>query len=249
MLEHGARDAAAAGPGREGAEGLGKLKRLADSLPKTVRSGPSQEVVMEPDLDVASGHDDWPGDPAPFITLPAVITKDPRTGSPQYRHVPDAAHRRANDRDALADPQERRVRLRARHWASGSRSPSRSGAIRLDLRGDRAAPEGIDEWMFAGFLRGESVELVKAKTVDLEVPAAPTSSRGLRRSGRARSARDRSAITPATTRRRSRSRASTSPAITIAGMRSTRRSSWACRRRKTPGSARRPSGSSCRCSG
>jgi 4-hydroxy-3-polyprenylbenzoate decarboxylase len=32
-------------------------------------------------------------------------------------------------------------------------------------------PDGIDEWMFAGFLRGKSVEHVKCKTVDLEVPA------------------------------------------------------------------------------
>jgi 4-hydroxy-3-polyprenylbenzoate decarboxylase len=32
-------------------------------------------------------------------------------------------------------------------------------------------PDGIDEWMFAGFLRGRSVEHVRCKTVDLEVPA------------------------------------------------------------------------------
>ena len=32
-------------------------------------------------------------------------------------------------------------------------------------------PPGIDEFIFAGFLRGEPVELVKCKTVDLEVPA------------------------------------------------------------------------------
>src|SRR5207249_11491796 len=33
-------------------------------------------------------------------------------------------------------------------------------------------PKHIDELMLAGFLRGEAVELVQAKTVDLEVPAA-----------------------------------------------------------------------------
>ena len=32
-------------------------------------------------------------------------------------------------------------------------------------------PKHIDELMLAGFLRGDAVELVKAKTVDLEVPA------------------------------------------------------------------------------
>ena len=65
----------------EKVKGLGKLKRLADSLPKTVRSGASQEVVLEPDLDSLPIQHCWPGDPAPFITLPAVITKDPRTGT------------------------------------------------------------------------------------------------------------------------------------------------------------------------
>ena len=65
----------------EKVKGLGKLKRLADSIPRSVRSGPSQEVVLEPNLDLLPIQHCWPGDPAPFITLPAVITKDPRTGT------------------------------------------------------------------------------------------------------------------------------------------------------------------------
>jgi 4-hydroxy-3-polyprenylbenzoate decarboxylase len=64
----------------EKVKGLGKLKRLADSLPKTVSRGACQEIVLEPDLDALPIQHCWPGDPAPFITLPAVITKDPRSG-------------------------------------------------------------------------------------------------------------------------------------------------------------------------
>jgi UbiD family decarboxylase len=67
----------------EKVRGLKKLKSLADSMPKTVRSGPCQEVVLEGDavdLSLLPVQRCWPGDPAPFITLPAVITKDPRTG-------------------------------------------------------------------------------------------------------------------------------------------------------------------------
>src|ERR671914_3084887 len=64
----------------EKVKGLGKLKRLADSMPKVVSKGACQEVVLEPDLDALPIQHCWPGDPAPFITLPAVITKDPRTG-------------------------------------------------------------------------------------------------------------------------------------------------------------------------
>ncbi|MGH3034522.1 MAG: UbiD family decarboxylase domain-containing protein, partial [Gaiellaceae bacterium] len=64
----------------EKVKGLGKLKRLADSIPKTVGHGVCQELVLEPDLDLLPIQHCWPGDPAPFVTLPAVITKDPRTG-------------------------------------------------------------------------------------------------------------------------------------------------------------------------
>ena len=46
-------------------------------------AAPSQEVVLtgdDVDLDLLPIQRCWPGDPAPFITLPAVITQDPRTG-------------------------------------------------------------------------------------------------------------------------------------------------------------------------
>src|SRR6266545_1015273 len=65
-------------------KGLAKLKSIADSMPKSVRSGACQEVVLtgdEVDLDTLPIQTCWPGDAAPFITLPAVITRDPRTGS------------------------------------------------------------------------------------------------------------------------------------------------------------------------
>src|SRR5215212_9488927 len=68
----------------EKVKGLKKLKSIADSRPKTVRSGPVHEVVLlddEVDLRRLPIQTCWPGDAAPFITLPAVITRDPRTGS------------------------------------------------------------------------------------------------------------------------------------------------------------------------
>src|SRR6266516_7191136 len=68
----------------EKVRGLQKLKSLADSMPKTVRRGACQEVVLEGDdvdLGLLPVQRCWPGDPAPFITLPAVITRDPKTGT------------------------------------------------------------------------------------------------------------------------------------------------------------------------
>ena len=64
--------------------GLKKLKSIADSRPKTVRSAAHHEVVLTGDdvnLDLIPIQHCWPGDPAPFITLPAVITHDPKTGT------------------------------------------------------------------------------------------------------------------------------------------------------------------------
>src|SRR3954463_2508688 len=63
--------------------GVKKLKSIADSLPQTTRRGPVQDVVLtgdDVDLRRLPVQTCWPGDAAPFITLPAVITKDPRTG-------------------------------------------------------------------------------------------------------------------------------------------------------------------------
>src|SRR5213083_3479528 len=63
--------------------GLQKLKSIADARPTTVRRGAVQEVVLQGDdvdLGLLPVQRCWPGDAAPFITLPAVITRDPRDG-------------------------------------------------------------------------------------------------------------------------------------------------------------------------
>src|SRR5262249_52759251 len=67
----------------EKVRGLQRLKSIADSMPKTVRNGACQEVVLrddEIDLRRLPVQTCWPLDAAPFITLPAVITRDPHTG-------------------------------------------------------------------------------------------------------------------------------------------------------------------------
>ncbi len=60
----------------------------------------------------------WPLDPAPFITLPAVITQDRGDRRAERRHVPDAEGRPALDVHALADAQGR-----PRRPARGARRP------------------------------------------------------------------------------------------------------------------------------
>ena len=108
--------------------GLKQLKSIADSLPSSVRKGACQEIVLqgdEIDLGALPVQTCWPLDAAPFITLPAVITRDPVTGPAERRHVPDAGARPARDRDALAAAQGRPRRLRGSRRADGGRGRAR----------------------------------------------------------------------------------------------------------------------------
>jgi 4-hydroxy-3-polyprenylbenzoate decarboxylase len=152
------------------------LLDVARSGPKTVRSGPCQEVVETASPSVADipALWCWPKDAGYYITLPLVITRDPVTG---LRNV-------GTYRIQVYD--ERTLGL---HWqthkggAEHEREARRVGRERVPvaiaLGGDPATmytgtaplPPGLDELMLAGWLRGKGVELVRCRTIDLEVPA------------------------------------------------------------------------------
>jgi 4-hydroxy-3-polyprenylbenzoate decarboxylase len=157
----------------EKVRGLKKLKSIADSLPKTVRSGACQEVVLEGDdvnLDLLPIQRCWPGDPAPFITLPAVITKDPQSG---VRNVGMYRMQKVDRQTTLMHWQLHKDG-RADWLATDGRIPV-AVALGLDpitcYSASAPLPKHIDELMLAGFLKGGPVELVKCRTNDLEVPA------------------------------------------------------------------------------
>jgi 4-hydroxy-3-polyprenylbenzoate decarboxylase len=154
-------------------KGLAKLKSIADSLPRSVRSGPCQDVVLEGeavDLDLLPIQRCWPDDPAPFITLPAVITKEPRTGT---RNVGMYRMQKLDRRSTFMHWQTHKDG-RMDYLATDGRLEV-AVALGLDPVSAYSAsaplPKHIDEFMLAGFLRGEPVELVRCRTVDLEVPA------------------------------------------------------------------------------
>jgi 4-hydroxy-3-polyprenylbenzoate decarboxylase len=153
--------------------GLKTLKSIADSRPKVVRHGASQEVVLrgdEVDLSRLPVQTAWPGDAGPFITLPAVITHDPRDGT---RNV------------GMYRMQVLGPRSTAMHWQIHKDGRAdylftegrMEVAVALGLdpitaySASAPLPKHIDELMVAGFLRGEPVELVKGITVDVAVPA------------------------------------------------------------------------------
>src|SRR6266516_5248333 len=153
--------------------GLQKLKSIADSRPRTVRRAPCQEIVLEGDdasLDLLPIQKCWPDDAAPFITLPAVITKDPRTGT---RNVGMYRMQKLGQR-ATAMHWQIHKDGRADYLATDGKIEV-AVALGLDpvsvYSASAPLPKHIDEFMLAGFLRGAPVELVHGKTVDLEVPA------------------------------------------------------------------------------
>src|SRR3954463_1454065 len=157
----------------EKGRGLKKLKSIADSRARTVKSGPCQEVVLtgdDVDLDLLPIQHCWPGDPAPFITLPAVITRDPRDGG---RNVGMYRMQKIDRRTTFMHWQ---IHKDGRaDWLATDGRIEVAVALGLDPATTYSAsaplPKHVDELMLAGFLKGEPVELVQARTVDLEVPA------------------------------------------------------------------------------
>ncbi len=153
---------------------LPKYGSLAGYIPKIVKSAPCQEVVLhDGSLDDLPILQCWPGDGGRFITLPMVFSKDPHSGMRNvgmYRmHVFDGRttgmHWHPN-------------KVGARHYAEYERLGQRM-ELAVALGGDPAItfsataplPEDFDEMLFAGFLRKRGVNMVKCKTVDIEVPA------------------------------------------------------------------------------
>lgn len=154
---------------------LGALKQfapLAHAIPKIVRDARAQDVVVrDPDLTKLPVLTTWPLDGGPFITLPLVITKDPHTNRPNVGMYRMQVY---NKRETGMHWQ-RHKQGRAHADAWGERIPV-AVAIGSDPALTYAAtaplPPLLDEFAFAGLLRGKPVELVQAKTVDLRVPAS-----------------------------------------------------------------------------
>jgi len=161
---------------------LGKLKalprvgELASVFPKTVRSGPCQEVVETGDavdLSALPILTCWPQDAGPFITMPLVITKDPASGKTNvgmyrmqvYDRCTTGMHwQKHKDGAGQARGYEREGRRMEVAVAIGCDPATVFSAV-------APLPPGVSEFLFAGFLRAAAVPLVPAKTVDILVPA------------------------------------------------------------------------------
>ena len=163
-------------------EGWNLLKQgihLLHARPKHVKEAPCQEIVHK------IGNEDnfslrdlpilkcWPKDGGRFITLANVHTHDPETGA---RNVGIYRMQIYDGRTTGMHWQIHKVGARhgKRYYERSERMP-----VAVTLGGDPVytfaatapLPDGLDELLFAGFLRRKSIELVRCKTIDLDVPA------------------------------------------------------------------------------
>jgi 4-hydroxy-3-polyprenylbenzoate decarboxylase len=153
---------------------LPKLKQVSQWLPQMVTGkGACQEVVhLNPNLSILPILKCWPHDGGQFVTLPMVNTKDPDTG---IRNV--GMYRMQVFSDSLTGMHWHRHKTGARHY-SGYKKLGQHMPIAVALGGDPVytyastapLPDNVDEYILAGFLRNKRVKLVKAITVDIEVP-------------------------------------------------------------------------------
>ncbi|BDI32476.1 menaquinone biosynthesis decarboxylase [Capsulimonas corticalis] len=157
---------------------LPQLAALGAIAPKLISpvTAPCQEVVKlgkDANLDELPILTCWPDDGGPFITLPLVFTKDEGTGKRNvgmYRIQKQGPHE--------TGMHWQRHKVGSRHYANYE-AKGRDIPVAIVLGGDPALtyaataplPDEIDEMVFAGFLRKKPVELVKCKTIDMEVPA------------------------------------------------------------------------------
>lgn len=154
---------------------LPQLSDIASWMPKqTSGRGECQQVVMQnPDVTKLPVLKCWPEDGGPFITLPVIQTLDPNTG---IRNV--GLYRMQVFGPTLTAMHWHRHKVSARHFNEYKKLKLRM-PVSVSIGGDPAytysatapLPDGVDEFMLAGFLRKKRVELVKCLTNDLYVPA------------------------------------------------------------------------------
>jgi 4-hydroxy-3-polyprenylbenzoate decarboxylase len=150
------------------------LSTLRSLAPKRVRSGPCQEVEeSDVNLDRIPILKCWPKDGGRTVTFPVVITCDPDT---KEQHTGIYRLQQYGPDTLGLHVQVHRIGANNyRKWAARGEKMPIAAVIGADpvtvFSGLAPVPEGISNFVFAGFLRSEPVELVPAKTVPLEVPA------------------------------------------------------------------------------
>jgi len=165
---------------KEAWEMLPLLKQVMSMKPKTVGKAPCQEVVLEGDavdLSLLPIQGCWPGEPAPLITWPLIVTKGPGEGAEDNFNL--GIYRMqvlGRNKTLMRWLKHRGGAQQHARWAKEKREPFPAAAVigcdpGTILAAVTPLPDTLSEYQFAGLLRGAKVELVDCKTIPLKVPA------------------------------------------------------------------------------
>lgn len=154
------------------------FKQVLNMPVKSVKKAPCQDIVIEGDqvdLGQIPIQTCWPGDVAPLITWPLVITRGPdkeRQNLGIYR-----MQKLAKNKLIMRWLAHRGGALDYRDWQI--KHPGKPYPVAIALGADPATtlgavtpvPDSLSEYAFAGLLRGEKTSVVTCLGSDLQVPA------------------------------------------------------------------------------
>ncbi|SDD90672.1 UbiD family decarboxylase [Kordiimonas lacus] len=155
-------------------------KQVLSMKPKKVKKAPVQEVVLtgdDIDLDRLPIQTCWPGEPAPLITWPLVVTKGPSDkAQDNYNLGIYRMQKLSKNQTLMRWLKHRGGAQQYQRWKDEKREPVPAAVVigadpGTILAAVTPVPDTLSEYQFAGLLRGKKVPLVDCKTVPLQVPA------------------------------------------------------------------------------
>jgi 4-hydroxy-3-polyprenylbenzoate decarboxylase len=168
---------------REALDMLPMVRTVMAMKPRTVGSAPCQEIVLTGD-DIDLGRlpiqTCWPGEPAPLITWPLIVTQGPNPKGDKQDSFNLGIYRlqvTGRNTTLMRWLKHRGGAQHHQRWkGSGKREPLPVAAVigadpGTILAAVTPVPDTLSEYQFAGLLRGKKVELVDCRTVPLKVPA------------------------------------------------------------------------------
>jgi 4-hydroxy-3-polyprenylbenzoate decarboxylase len=154
---------------------LPKLSEIADYGPKIVNGGPITEVIetSNPSLDILPIIKSFPKDAGRFITFGITVTKNPET------LIRNMGVYRLQVMDSKKAIMHWQIHKRGALHYEMNKENSQKTEVAIVIGADPATvfsavapvPEGLDKFLFAGITRKKGIDLVKCRTIDVEVPA------------------------------------------------------------------------------
>jgi len=165
---------------REAMELVPVLRSALSMRPKGVSRAPCQEVVLrgdDIDLSKLPVQGCWPGEPAPLITWPLVVTKGPsKERSDAFNLGIYRMQVTGKNTTLMRWLKHRGGAQHHQRWGQAKREPLPAAAVigadpGTTLAGVTPVPDTLSEYQYAGLLRNRRVELVDCVSQPLKVPA------------------------------------------------------------------------------